>query len=410
MTNGLHLFSQDGRSIGDTMPYYYDGVYHLFYLLNASGNVNVNLEHAWTTDLIHWQHAPAAISREDGPEWQLDTGNIFTGCFLTDERGLHHLWYTSWNPLNPNGREFILHAVSDDLFTWRKQRNEVIAPIPSYYASSRYRDFRDPCVVPDGKGGYDMLFVANPASVEKTSDCTSQNMIFGRMYSSDLQNWQPRAPVETPFGDECPDYHLMDGEHVILSARFAFIAPKRHGPYRLAESGMDGPLTFAGKTVWDGRRHVWFGSWVGPALLTPREVLLHEGRICMRPVQEVLDALRCAKEPQDAGESLVLPAPEEVCMLEADVRFGLERQQMSIQVGDNDPILVDAAQRLIRWRQAVHSLHATRGGASIRIILSKLYAELFVDDKTAFSVPLKRQSGDCVFLKTIGGHISWRIS
>ena len=408
MKDGLHFCSCDGRRIGDTMPYYHQGIYHLFYLLNGSGNVNVNIEHAWTEDLVHWHHAPTAVCREEGPEWMLDTGTIFTGSFLT-ENGLHHLWYTSWNPQNPNGREFIRHAVSEDLFSWRKLEDEVIAPLPHRYSSCQYRDFRDPCVIPDGKGGYIMFILANPPNVQKKNDFGTDGWLFGHLHSTDLVHWEQHEPVSAPFGDECPDYHCINGRHVLLSARKALQGDSQTGPYREIESGMDGPLTFAGKTVWDGKRHVWFGAWLGSALLVPREVFLQDDRIGMRMLPEIR---RRFDQPVLEGESkervVILPA-DTVCLLEVTISSS-SLKKIYLKPASEKTAEIDAKHCRIRWGEDVNKpLHQAGEKMELQLIISQSFAELFIDRQTAFSFPLKNGLNSEWILHAPGAEMKWTL-
>ena len=45
-------FTPPTRAVGDVMPFYHAGEYHVFYLLNASGNDDINWEHAVSRDLV----------------------------------------------------------------------------------------------------------------------------------------------------------------------------------------------------------------------------------------------------------------------------------------------------------------------------------------------------------------------
>ena len=83
----LRLHSKDNRKIGDVMPFYDNGEYHIFYLLNGSGNDNVNWEHAVSSDLMNWSHLPPAISLDKN---ELDSSGmwlyIYRLCYKRERR------------------------------------------------------------------------------------------------------------------------------------------------------------------------------------------------------------------------------------------------------------------------------------------------------------------------------------
>ena len=48
-------------AVGDVIPFYWKGEYHVFYLLNATGNYDINWEHTVSTDLVHWKELEPAL-------------------------------------------------------------------------------------------------------------------------------------------------------------------------------------------------------------------------------------------------------------------------------------------------------------------------------------------------------------
>ena len=55
------------RAVGDVMPFYWKGEYHLFYLTNPTGNIDVNWEHAVSKDLVNWKELPPTLTPEVYP-------------------------------------------------------------------------------------------------------------------------------------------------------------------------------------------------------------------------------------------------------------------------------------------------------------------------------------------------------
>ncbi len=410
-----HLTSPDGRAIGDIQGIYHDGVYHVYYLLNASGNEGVQWEHAWTRDLVTWRHAPPAISREPGDPWALDSGNVFTGCLLTDPAGLHHAWYTAWSLENHNGREFIRHATSRDLFSFDKHPSDTLSPHPAHYSASRHRDFRDPCVVYDSERKlYDMFMLANPASGENAPDLSSDNWVIGHMESEDLVHWRALPPMDAEYGDECPDYHQIGPWHYLLTCRGYQRAAQRFGPYRADPvSGMEGPFAHAGKAIPDGDRLLWMGGWMNGAMSLPREVFAgKQGALLMRPAREIVDHYREPFASGQAQDAAIVPLPPNPNRLRLVVS-GPDPLRFSLQWQDGRLTLdADARQMVVTTPGGITTRHTFAFGptALLDLYVTDNWVELFMDDRLAFTFEATRQRHlTQLQLEGGGAHFDWQV-
>lgn len=103
---------------------YYEGEYHLFYQHNPFGKEwgYMHWGHAISTDLLHWEHLPIALTPEDNSQ-DKEIGTAYSGCGLVDhnnvtglQKGEHKtilLFYTSQKMgqrlaySNDKGRTFI---------------------------------------------------------------------------------------------------------------------------------------------------------------------------------------------------------------------------------------------------------------------------------------------------------------
>ncbi len=243
--------SRIGR-LADTIPFFWNGEYHIFYL-RAVGKVP--WEHIVSRDLVHWRECPTAIVA-DGDEQSADGLNMFTGSVIAHE-GTFHMYYVGWNPRNPEGREFILHAVSEDLMTWTKVPADRLAPDGVRYSAARERDFRDPYVIRDPAGDRFWMFF-----------CAERHT--GVSWSRDLRHWEFADPLQSAYDGlgtpECPDLFTI-GEHTYL-----LVSPidTKHTMARVADdwrsafvdivgTAIDTPYLYAAKRLWDGRRHVLTG-------------------------------------------------------------------------------------------------------------------------------------------------------
>src|SRR5262249_27439918 len=100
--------------VGDAIPYYFDGRYHVFFLHDLRDADSYGTGYGWahmsTTDFVHFeQHAEAL------PRGGADAQDLFpaTGSVFTDGTGKHHIFYTGINPSFRNEtqrHQAILHA------------------------------------------------------------------------------------------------------------------------------------------------------------------------------------------------------------------------------------------------------------------------------------------------------------
>ena len=305
------------KAVGDVMPFYWNGEYHVFYLTNPLGNHDVNWEHCSSSDLVNWKEYPPALEPDKGDSTGPEGGCMFTGC-IVEKDGVFYAWYTSWNPENPDGREFLSLATSTDLVMWEKHRGHMIAPDGVHYANHRMRDFRDPQIFwNEDKKEYWMHVLANVPGL--------QGKVFGLLTSRDLIKWEQKPPIDGG-GDECPDYFKIGDIHYIHGARRYWYSYNINGLYRHPDLTyeMDMPCVLAAKRVWDGERHVWFGGWrTGGVMAMPREIYAGLGGLLyMKPAKEVLSVhrhtvLKLANKPV---KETVLEVPEHF-MLDCQVEF-----------------------------------------------------------------------------------------
>lgn len=275
-------FSPSERAVGDVMPFYHNGEYHVFYLLNAAGNNDVDWEHVVSTDLVHWKRLPSAIRRDPADPTGPEGGCMFTGSIILHE-GTFHAFYTGWNPENLMGREFICHATSTDLCIWTKHPGDMIAPDGIHYADNRARDFCDPCVVWDGQAHqFKMYILANRPG--------NSDWVFGVLTSDDLKTWQQQPAIEEIPGDECPDFFKSGNTYYMHGCDVYAFSENKDGPWRYPSQNKV-ERRMAAKRVFDGKRHVWFGGWLGGPISIPREVYEGpRGALFMKPVEEIVNA------------------------------------------------------------------------------------------------------------------------
>ena len=231
--------------VGDCMPFFHDGTYHLIYLLDENhhqalgGLGGHQWAHASSRDLVHWEHHPLAIACDQDWEGSICTGSVFV------HKGQFHAFYAT---RQREGREERLsRALSHDGFAFEKCSPNPFAGPPAGYGS---RDYRDPFVFRDDTDGrFHMLVTASLADfpLHQRGGCLAH------LSSDDLDTWTLEQPFLVPGGDpgypsvpECPDYFRwndwyylifsLNGEAVYRMSRDA------HGPWlRPAVDTFDGP-------------------------------------------------------------------------------------------------------------------------------------------------------------------------
>ena len=250
-----------GFFVGDCMPFFHDGTFRLYYLLDeghhqARGGLG---GHQWaqasTRDLVHWDHHPLAIPLTEAHEGSICTGSVFF------HEGVYHAFYAT---RRRDGTEHLSLAVSRDGVHFHKARPD-LALAPAGYQP---RHFRDPFVFRSAADGrFHMLVTA----------CLADWPVAGRggclahLTSDDLEQWRSVDPFIVPGlpgVPECPDYFAWGQWHYLLFshggvARYR-MSRNPFGPWiRPVVDTLDGPAARVMKTAaFHGNRRLGV-AWIG---------------------------------------------------------------------------------------------------------------------------------------------------
>jgi hypothetical protein len=259
-----HTFFQPKKAwVGDPMPFYDNGKFHIFYLYDQRPAPATF--HPWysttTTDLVNYTDNGEAIpcgadgSREDA----LGTGAIFK------DGNTYYAFYTGHNgDLDP--KEIIYWATSTDLKTWTKDTQH------SFRAPWGYdrNEFRDPVVFKEGST-YKMLL-----STRADIGSGVWRAVVAQFTSTDLKNWTKDATTpffytensEDVFMVECPDVFTQGNYQYLIYSNIKM----RQVQYKYrpigatdwttpAQPNLDDIAFYAGKTASDGtHRYIW--GWI----------------------------------------------------------------------------------------------------------------------------------------------------
>jgi len=253
--------------VGDCIPYYFGGRYHIFFLCDKRDRDSYDIGSAWqhisTADFVHFDDHGVAL--EKGTMWEQDH-TVATGCVYTDDAGRHHIFYTGINPhmRNETQREqALLHATSDDLIRWTKHPEQVWEADESLYER---HDWRDPFVYRHPQTGrYNMIIAARTRNGPgNRRGCT------GLLTSDDLASWTVEKPLYAParyHGHECPDWFQIGGWYYLVFSEYGTHTATRYvmsqspdGPWIAPdENQFDNRAFYAAKTASDGARRFLFG-------------------------------------------------------------------------------------------------------------------------------------------------------
>jgi beta-fructofuranosidase len=243
---------------GDAMPFYHDGTFHLFYLLDRRqhhGKWGLGA-HQWahvsSTDLVHWSQYPIALPIDH--EWE---GSICTGSIYYHD-GVYHAYYAT---RMPDRSEHLATAVSSDGIHFQKILPTPFAePAPPFIHGPN----RDPSVFGDG-GQFHMLVTA---AVTGRNGAASEGAL-EHLTSADLSDWSvsQKPMLLSGSGDqpECSDlFKWGNWYYLIFSLRGTThykLAASPLGPWVTPESEiLDGPEAIVMKSAaFKGNRRLLVG-------------------------------------------------------------------------------------------------------------------------------------------------------
>lgn len=299
----------DGLSqpyVGDTMPYYENGIYYIYYLKDGGDSYNHSIYLATTTDFVTYQEqdAPALeASRSGGQDSWLGTGSV------VKIGETYYFFYTGHTgAATAEYKEKIMVAVSDNLNTFEKIAGWEITP-PDQLRQKI--DFRDPQAYYDPETGLISLTV--------TASQDNVARILKYTVSADLQTVHYDGiifsnPVGNYWNLECTDtFKMGDTWYISYSAQDDTLwyasSDNQYGPYSQPKR-MEGKLFYAAKHVEDGENSYMVGwarrsespsstqdvaAWGGN--LTIQKILQKDnGDLYLAPVDSIVEQFTTRRE------------------------------------------------------------------------------------------------------------------
>jgi hypothetical protein len=211
----MHLFRPDPPYFaGDCMPFWHDGVFHLYYLLDENHHQGLGglgghqWAHASTRDLLTWEQHPLALPITAEYEGSICTGSTFW------HDGLYYAFYAT--RMRDYTQHLCMATSSDGVHFTKDPANPFASPPPGF---GRF-DLRDPFVFRDPAGsGFHLLATARlePYPLADHGGCLLHYT------SPNLRDWTVQRPFILPGGlgahsgvPECPDLFEWNGWYYLL--------------------------------------------------------------------------------------------------------------------------------------------------------------------------------------------------
>lgn len=307
--NMFFLPEIDGVSqpyVGDTMPYYEDGIYYIYYLKEAGDSYNHSIYLATTTDFLNYTEQAEPVleaSRSGGQDGWIGTGSV------VKVDGKYYFFYTGHTDSAAlEYKEKIMVAVSDNLTSFQKVDGWEITP-PAELGQKN--DFRDPQAYYDPQEGTISLTI--------TASQSNVARILKYTLSADLNEVQYDGIIfSNTEGDfwnlECSDtFRIGEKWYLTYSAQDDTLwyasADSPYGPYSEAKR-LEGKLFYAAKHVEDGENAYMVGwarrsesvsstqevsGWAGN-LVVQKLVQTSEGELLLAPVDDILERYQIRRE------------------------------------------------------------------------------------------------------------------
>ena len=299
--NSFFLPEKDGNVqpyVGDTMPYYEDGTYYIYYLKDGGDSYNHSVYLATTSDFLSYKEFPEPVleaSRNGGQDSWIGTGSLvkFNNKYL--------FFYTGHADSSVSGyKEKIMIAEGDTPFSFTKKEGWCITP-PSEL--NQKNDFRDPQAYYDEKDNKIILTV--------TASKNNAARILKYSLSPDLTEINYEGIIFTDpsykfWNLECSDtFKIGNKYYLTYSAQddtlWYAVSDTAYGPYSNAKR-LEGKLFYAAKHVDDGENYYMVGwlrrsespsstqevsAWAGN--LAVQKILQKEnGELLLAPVEKIV--------------------------------------------------------------------------------------------------------------------------
>lgn len=327
---GIFRRLSNGLSCGDSIPFYHEGTYHLFFLSVPENTVRYpervknTWQHVVSKNLIDWEEMPPVLLPGEGTD--LDKDGCWTGSVIYAE-GKYHIFYTGYH-IDSEFPQTICHAVSSDGIAFEKDPDSpLILPDTRYYESIDWRDAY--IFYNEEEKAYWMLIAAR-----KNSGPSNRRGVVVLYTSQDLKHFEHQGVLYEPWHTncpECPEMYKMGDYWYLVYSRFSEraqtiyrVSKSPYGPWRTPKfDGIDNRRFYAAKSLEDDRgRRIYF-AWTPERENQSDEELWQTGGDYAIPHQVI--------PMKDGNLKVVMPEEIQTYLKEKELSFTFERKLGTIK-------------------------------------------------------------------------------
>lgn len=262
----MRFYKPEHARAGDTIPFFAEGVFHIFYLKRYADDTHDVPETSWwhvsTTDFVDFVDHGVAIPRGgvDDADFSVATGSVVR---VGDEFHAYYTGFRRW-PSSHGRQQTVLRARSRDLISWVKDDGFSLVADETRFDPD---EWRDPFVWFDAESnGYRMIIAA-----QYPDGPVGRRGLLAMATSPDGREWTiADAPFWAPgltFMHECPDLFQLGERWYLVYSTLTDRTVTRYrmgtspdGPWvSPADDELDGLGFYAAKTLADGDRRYLVG-------------------------------------------------------------------------------------------------------------------------------------------------------
>lgn len=259
-------FKPPRARVGDTIPYFWNDTFHVFYLKRYADDTHDRIETDWwhltTKDFVDIEEVGVAVRRGGvrDADHSAATGSIVR---VGNEFHAYYTGFSGWQRDNGGRHQTILRATSTDLISWQKDPSFALVADESRFDR---HEWRDPYVFWDDEAGLFRMLIA----AQSNEGPALRRGLTAQATSPDGQQWTVGDPLWAPslFSmHECPDlFRIGEWWYLVYSTltdrtvtRYR-MARSLEGPWLApADDELDGLGLYAAKTASDGDRRYLIG-------------------------------------------------------------------------------------------------------------------------------------------------------